>query len=50
MDSMTDAWVVGLAEGQSPEVLQQLGFETALQTPYLPNTFIVEFAESSERG
>ena len=49
-DSMTDAWVVGLAAGQTPELLQQLGFETASQTPYLTNTFILEFAESTKRG
>ena len=28
-DSMTDSWVVGLAEGQGPESLQPLGFEVA---------------------
>ena len=48
-DSTSSAWVVGLADGQSPEILQQLGFETAVQTPYLPNTFVLEFAEP-QRG
>ena len=46
VDSTTESWVVGLAAGQSPELLQQLGFEDAVQTPYLPNTFILSFAES----
>ena len=45
VDSMTHAWAVGLAAGQGPGDLQQLGFETAVQAPYLPNVFILEFAE-----
>lgn len=45
-DSMTDGWVVGLADGQSPQVLQQVGFEAAVQSPYLPNTFILQLGEA----
>ena len=38
--AQTDSWVIGLADGQTPESLSSLHFQTFTPTPFLPNAFI----------
>ncbi len=42
-DTLADSWVVGLSAGVTPTDLSTLGFTAFAATPYLHNTYILDF-------